>query len=90
MSQAFDLHDKFLDITFVNIALSLFLLSLSLYLVQKVYRLIGLNDPPLILSIISISLALIFLASFLSLDVLRIFSFYDESITFNVSVFKLQ
>ena len=86
MSEAFNEHDKYLYTSFVNIALTLFLLSLSLYLVQKVYRFIGLNDLPLILSVVSISLALIFLAAYLTLDVVRIFSLHDESINFNLSI----
>ena len=57
---------------------------------QKVYRLIGLKDLPLLLSVISISLALLCLSTVDSLDVVRIFSLYDESINFNISVYKLQ
>ena len=78
MSEAFDSHDKYLYTCFAIIAMCLFLLSLSIYLIHKVYRLIGLkNDLPLMLSIISITLALIFLSTYLSLDVVRIFSMYD-------------
>ena len=89
MSEAFDKHDTYLYTCFVIIAISLFLLSISLYLVQKVYRLIGLKDLPLMLSIISITLALICSSTNLSLDVVRIVSLYDKSLNFKLSVYKL-
>ena len=89
MSEAFDEHDTYLYTCFVIIAISLFLLSISLYLVQKVYRLIGLKDLPLMLSIISITLALICSSTNLSLDVVRIVSLYDKSLNFKLSVYKL-
>ena len=89
MSEAFDKHDTYLYTCFVIIAISLFLLSISLYLVQKIYRLIGLKDLPLMLSIISITLALICSSTNLSLDVVRIVSFYDKSLNFKLSPYKL-
>ena len=90
MSEAFNYHDKYLYTCFVIIAICLFLLFLSLYLVKKVYQVIGLKDLPLMLSIISVSLALICSTIFISLDVVRIFSLYDKTINFKVSVYKLQ
>ena len=74
MSEAFNYHDKYLYTCFLIIAICLFLLFLSVYLVKKVFQLIGLKDLPLMLSIISVSLALICSAIGLSLNVVRIFS----------------
>jgi hypothetical protein len=87
---AFSHHDKWLITCFVIIGLSLFLLSFSLHLVRKIFTLVSFKDLPLMLSIISISLALLFLITFLSLDVARIFDIYDDSINFDLSVYKIQ
>ena len=90
MSDAFDYHDKYLYTCFVIIACCLFLISFSVYLVQQIIRFTGVKDLPLILSIISITVALICIVIFMSLDIVRILSLYDETINFTMSVYKLQ
>ena len=87
---AFSHHDKWLITCFVIIGLSLFLLFFSLHVVRKIFILVSFKDLPLMLSIISISLALVFLITSESLDVARIFDVYDDSIKFDLRIHKIQ
>lgn len=49
--------------------LALFVLFFALHLVVKVYSLTGVSDLPLLLSVLSITLALIFMLGFCLLDI---------------------
>jgi hypothetical protein len=50
--------------TLIAIMLGILLLSFSIYLIYKVYKLVKFEDKPMLLSIISISLSLICLITF--------------------------
>lgn len=76
-------HLKILLIISLMAVLDLCLLTFALYLIAKVYKLIKFTDLPMLLSVISVALALICLLIFCILDIVSMF--YDESSFLNVN-----
>ena len=64
---------------------SAFLFCFSAYLVVKIFRLVNVKDPPLLLSIMSITCALGWFTAYFTMDMLRILSF-DTEFKFRITV----
>ncbi len=60
---------KFVYFTSFNIIISLLMLSLSCYNLNRVYKLFGFKDIPMILSILSITLSIVCLITFWCISV---------------------
>ena len=72
---------KYFFVLGFGIIASTFLFIVAIYLLVKIYRIVHFKgDPPLLLSILSISLALFSLMSFFALDMLRILSWGEQPI----------
>ena len=72
---------KYLMVIGCGIVASTFLLIAGIYLTVKIYRIVHFRgDPPLLMSIVAITLALACMITFYSLDVIRILSSDDDPI----------
>lgn len=76
-------HLKILATISLSAVLDVCLLAFALYLIVKVYKLIKFTDLPMLLSVISVALALICLLIFCILDIVSMFvadsSFFDTN-----------
>ena len=80
-----EIYSKYLIVAGAISLASAFLFCFSAYLVVKIFRLVNVKDPPLLLSILSITCALGCFTAYLTLDILRILSF-DTEFQFRISV----
>ena len=76
-------HLKILLTISLTAVLDLCLLTFALYLIVKVYKLIKFTDLPMLLSVISVVLALICLLIFCILDIMSMF--VDDTSFFNTN-----
>jgi len=80
-----EIYSKYLIVAGAISLASAFLFCFSAYLVVKIFRLVNVKDPPLLLSILSITCALGCFTAYLTLDMLRILSF-DTEFQFRIRV----
>jgi hypothetical protein len=80
-----EIYSKYLIVAGAVSLASSFLFCFSAYLVVKIIRLVNVKDPPLLLSIMSITCALGCFTACLTLDMLRILSF-DTQFQFRITV----
>ena len=80
-----EIFSKYLIVAGCLSLASAFLFCFSAYLVVKIYRVVNVKDPPILLSIMSILCALGCFTTYLILDMLRILSF-DTDFQFRISL----
>jgi formate hydrogenlyase subunit 3/multisubunit Na+/H+ antiporter MnhD subunit len=80
-----EIYSKYLIVAGAISLASAFLFCFSAYLVVKIFRLVNVKDPPLLLSIMSITCALGCFTAYITMDMLRILSF-DTVFQFRITV----
>lgn len=80
-----EIYYKYLIVAGAISLASAFLFCFSAYLIVKIFRLVNVKDPPLLLSIMSITCALGCFTAYFTLDILRILSF-DTEFQFRITI----
>jgi hypothetical protein len=76
---SYQYHWKYLSVLSIGVLSSTFLFFIGVYLIFKIYRIVHLKgDPALLMSIVSITIALACMMAFNFLGVLRVFSWDNE------------